>query len=99
MIKKIFILPVKMYQWFISPLLGQNCRHEPTCSQYTIDAIREWGVMKGIYLGGKRLSKCHPWGTQGYDPVPKNKCLILKTNNKKKRSKPSVHSEFEKNNS
>lgn len=72
MIKKIFILPIKLYQWFISPMLGQNCRHTPTCSQYTIEAINEWGVLKGIYLGAKRLSKCHPWGTSGYDPVPKN---------------------------
>jgi putative membrane protein insertion efficiency factor len=71
MIKKIFILPIKVYQWFISPLLGQNCRHEPTCSQYAIEAIKEWGVFKGIFLGAKRLSKCHPWGTHGYDPVPK----------------------------
>ncbi len=71
MIKKIFILPIKLYQWFISPLLGQNCRHEPTCSQYAIEAIREWGVLKGVFLGVKRLSKCHPWGTHGYDPVPK----------------------------
>lgn len=71
MIKKIFILPIKLYQWFISPLLGQNCRHEPTCSQYAIEAIKEWGVLKGVFLGAKRLSKCHPWGTHGYDPVPK----------------------------
>ncbi len=72
MIKKLFILPIKCYQWFISPLLGQNCRHQPTCSQYTIEAIQEWGVIKGVTLGAKRLSKCHPWGTQGHDPVPKN---------------------------
>ncbi len=71
MIKKIFILPIKLYQWFISPLIGQNCRHEPTCSSYTIEAIKEWGVLKGVFLGAKRLSKCHPWGTFGYDPVPK----------------------------
>jgi len=65
------MLPIKIYQWFISPMLGQNCRHSPTCSQYTIEAINEWGAAKGIYLGMKRLSKCHPWGTHGYDPVPK----------------------------
>ena len=71
MIKNIFILPIKLYQWVISPLLGQNCRHEPTCSHYTIEAITEWGVLKGVFLGAKRLSKCHPWGTYGHDPVPK----------------------------
>ena len=56
----------------ISPLLGQNCRHEPTCSNYAIQAIKEWGVIKGIWLGIKRISKCHPWGTFGPDAVPKN---------------------------
>ena len=73
MLKKVFILPIKVYQWLISPLLGQNCRHEPTCSNYAIEAIREWGVIRGIWLGIKRISKCHPWGTFGYDPVPLKK--------------------------
>lgn len=50
MYKKIFILPIKIYQWSISPMLGQNCRHTPTCSQYTIEAIQEWGVLKGVFL-------------------------------------------------
>jgi uncharacterized protein len=71
MLKKIFILPIRFYQLAISPLLGKNCRHSPTCSQYTIEAIQEWGVFKGVWLGIKRISRCHPWGTFGYDPVPK----------------------------
>ncbi len=71
MIKKPFIFLVKIYQWFISPILPNSCRHSPTCSQYMIEAINEWGVIKGLYLGTKRLAKCHPWGTHGYDPVPK----------------------------
>lgn len=70
-IKYLYILPIKIYQWTISPLLGQNCRHQPTCSNYTIEAIQEWGIIKGTWLGIKRLVKCHPWGTFGYDPVPK----------------------------
>lgn len=69
--KKLLIFIIRVYQYGISPMLGQNCRHTPTCSQYTIEAIREWGVFKGLILGTKRLSKCHPWGTSGYDPVPK----------------------------
>ena len=68
---KIFIFPIRLYQWFISPLLGKNCRHIPSCSNYTIQAIEEWGIFKGILLGIKRISKCHPWGTHGLDPVPK----------------------------
>ena len=73
MLKYILILPIKIYQLFISPLLGPKCRHEPSCSNYSIKAIEEWGVLKGLYYAVKRISKCHPWGTFGYDPVPKNK--------------------------
>ncbi|UII26646.1 membrane protein insertion efficiency factor YidD [Fulvivirga maritima] len=71
LLKILFIIPVRFYQLAISPLLGQNCRHTPTCSQYTIEAIKEWGPFKGTWLGMKRISRCHPWGTSGYDPVPK----------------------------
>ena len=74
----IFVLPIKLYQWLISPLLGQNCRHEPTCSHYAVEAIKVWGPFKGIWLGIKRISKCHPWGTFGYDPVPEKKNKIKK---------------------
>ena len=69
----IFILPIRFYQYTISPLLPQSCRHVPTCSSYTIEAIKIHGVFKGLWMGIKRLSKCHPWGTHGYDPVPPKK--------------------------
>ncbi|HEY5691299.1 MAG TPA: membrane protein insertion efficiency factor YidD [Cyclobacteriaceae bacterium] len=69
--KKIFIFPVRFYQVSISPLLGAHCRHTPTCSHYMIEAIEEWGALKGFWLGLKRIGRCHPWGTSGYDPVPK----------------------------
>lgn len=68
--QNIFILPIRAYQIVLSPLLGKNCRFKPTCSQYMIDAIRIWGPFKGIFLGLKRISKCHPWGPHGHDPVP-----------------------------
>lgn len=68
--KYLFIGMVKLYQITLSPLLPMNCRHSPTCSQYTIEAIQIWGPFKGIWLGMKRLSKCHPWGSHGIDPVP-----------------------------
>lgn len=64
---------VKFYQMAISPYLGSSCRHSPTCSHYMIDAIREWGTARGLWLGVKRILKCHPWGTSGYDPVPSKK--------------------------
>lgn len=70
-LKKIFILPIRAYQTLLSPMLGQNCRFAPTCSAYMIQAINEWGVIKGIYLGTRRLMKCHPWGPHGHDPIPK----------------------------
>ena len=70
LLKKIFIFPVKIYQWVLSPLLGSNCRYQPTCSHYMIEAIEEWGVFKGLALGFKRIGRCHPWGSHGYDPVP-----------------------------
>lgn len=70
--RKIFILPIRFYQIFISPILGPKCRFEPTCSYYAVEAIEEWGVLKGLWLGVKRIFKCHPWGPFGPDPVPGN---------------------------
>jgi len=56
----------------ISPLFPPNCRYEPSCSNYMIEAIEEWGPIKGAWLGMKRIFSCHPWGSHGHDPVPKN---------------------------
>ena len=74
--KTISIALIRFYQGAISPYLGQRCRYMPTCSAYTIEAIEEWGVLKGSWLGIKRISRCHPFGGHGYDPVPKknNEC-------------------------
>jgi putative membrane protein insertion efficiency factor len=74
MMKNILILLVKAYQLTISPLLGSNCRFYPSCSHYMIEAIEKKGAIKGLYLGIKRLSKCHPWGSSGIDPVPPCTC-------------------------
>ena len=71
LLKKIFILPIRFYQLAISPMLGPKCRFQPTCSHYMVEAIMEWGVIRGIWMGLKRISKCHPWGPHGHDPVPK----------------------------
>ena len=64
------IVIIKFYQFFISPILGQNCRYLPTCSEYSIQSIKKFGIFKGTFLSLKRISKCHPWGNHGYDPVP-----------------------------
>tara|TARA_B100002052_G_C15446240_1_gene403600 strand:+ start:322 stop:543 length:222 start_codon:yes stop_codon:yes gene_type:complete len=66
----IFIIPIKLYQILLSPLLGQSCRYHPTCSQYAVEAIEKYGPIKGIWLGIKRIARCHPWGGSGNDPVP-----------------------------
>jgi hypothetical protein len=70
-INSIFIFPVKIYQWIISPIFPASCRYTPTCSNYMIEAIKEWGPLKGGWMGIKRISSCHPWGGSGDDPVPK----------------------------
>ena len=72
---KLLIIPIRIYQIVLSPLLGQNCGHFPTCSSYAIEAINEWGVFKGTWLASKRIFRCNPWwwGTNGEDPVPVNK--------------------------
>ena len=77
MIKKIlvfpFILLVRFYQIVISPLLPSACRFSPTCSHYTIEALKTHGLFYGGYLSAKRILSCHPWGRSGYDPVPEKK--------------------------
>lgn len=65
-----FIFLVKLYQYLISPLLPKSCRFKPTCSSYAIEALQVHGLWKGIGLTARRISKCHPWGETGYDPVP-----------------------------
>lgn len=74
----LLIFPIRLYQIFLSPLLGKNCRYTPTCSHYSIDAIREWGPIKGSWLAIKRIVSCNPWGGSGYDPVPKREKNIEK---------------------
>jgi putative membrane protein insertion efficiency factor len=65
-----FILLIKIYQLFISPLFPSSCRYTPTCSHYTAEALKKYGLFKGGWLGIKRILRCHPWGGSGYDPVP-----------------------------
>jgi hypothetical protein len=65
-----FIGVVKLYQAVISPLMPQTCRHLPTCSEYTIEALRVFGPFKGTYVSIKRIISCRPGGSHGYDPLP-----------------------------
>ncbi len=74
MIKKILIAPfifiVRVYQTLISPLLPSTCRYQPTCSHYTVEALKKHGLWRGGKLAIKRIFSCHPWGGSGFDPVP-----------------------------
>lgn len=68
--KTILIFIVRAYQVALSPYLPNSCRYTPTCSHYMIQAVQKHGVLKGGWLGLKRIASCHPWGGHGYDPVP-----------------------------
>jgi hypothetical protein len=65
-----FILVIKLYQLIISPLFPPSCRYIPTCSNYSLEALKKYGLIKGGWLSLKRILSCHPWGGSGYDPVP-----------------------------
>ena len=76
MIIKILIKLIKGYKFIVSPLLGQSCRYLPTCSEYSIEALNTYGLIKGLYISFKRVLSCHPikflGGGEGFDPVKKN---------------------------
>jgi putative membrane protein insertion efficiency factor len=77
LLKKILIAPfiflIRIYQVMISPYTPSACRFEPTCSHYTVGALKKHGLWHGTILAIKRISSCHPWGKSGYDPVPEKK--------------------------
>lgn len=68
--QRIVLSIIRFYQRFLSPLLGSNCRFYPTCSHYTYEAIAKYGVLKGGWMGLRRIGRCHPWNAGGFDPVP-----------------------------
>ena len=74
MINKIVTFPlvllIRGYQLIVSPILGSNCRFMPTCSEYALESLKAYGLIKGTFLTIKRIGKCHPWGSHGYAPIP-----------------------------
>ena len=74
---KILIYPlifiIKIYQFILSPLIGKNCRYLPTCSEYAIESLELHGLLRGSFFAIRRISKCHPFGGHGFDPIPKRK--------------------------
>ncbi|MBR4440321.1 MAG: membrane protein insertion efficiency factor YidD [Bacteroidales bacterium] len=69
-IRKIYLFPVYLYRWCISPWLPDMCRHTPTCSKYCLQAVEYHGIIRGSILTAWRILRCNPWGTHGFDPVP-----------------------------
>ena len=67
----ILIKLIKAYRFLVSPIIGNNCRYLPTCSEYSIDALKKLGLFKGIFFSAKRILSCHPWSKGGFDPVKK----------------------------
>jgi putative membrane protein insertion efficiency factor len=70
MLKTVLVVLIRGYKRCLSPLLPPACRYLPTCSDYAVEAIHTHGAWRGLWLGSKRLCRCHPWGGSGWDPVP-----------------------------
>jgi hypothetical protein len=68
-VKRVVLAPVHAYRRWLSPLLPRRCKYEPTCSQYAVDAVEQFGVVRGVILATWRLLRCNPWSHGGYDPV------------------------------
>jgi putative membrane protein insertion efficiency factor len=68
--RRFIAVAIRAYQLTLSPLLGSRCRFYPSCSQYTLEAVLRFGVLRGSWLGVRRLARCHPWHEGGFDPVP-----------------------------
>ena len=84
MLRFVVLKIIRFYQIFLSPFLGKSCRFNPSCSDYSTEAIQKYGLRVGGWLAIKRIGKCHPWGKSGYDPVPEKK---ERNNDCKKTSK------------
>jgi putative membrane protein insertion efficiency factor len=76
-IRAIAIAPIVLYQRFVSPAIPRRCKYEPTCSHYAVDAVREFGILRGVVLAGWRLLRCNPWSYGGYDPVEAQRVFTI----------------------
>jgi uncharacterized protein len=72
-LRRLAVLPIRLYQWTLSPLLPMSCRFAPSCSEYAAEALLAHGLFRGGWLALRRLLRCHPWGGHGHDPVPQPK--------------------------
>ncbi|MDQ1627876.1 MAG: uncharacterized protein QOI54_1620 [Actinomycetota bacterium] len=79
MIGRLLVLPIRVYQLLVSPLLGPRCRFYPSCSAYAVEALTRHGGGRGTYLAVRRLLRCHPWNPGGVDPVPPSRAATVST--------------------
>ena len=68
-VRKVLVAPIKLWQRFISPAFGQRCKYYPSCSEYAVQSIERFGILRGLVLAGWRLLRCNPWSHGGFDPV------------------------------
>ena len=72
-VRKLVVLPIRLYQRLFSPLMGQRCKYYPSCSEYAAQAILDYGILRGLVLAGWRLLRCNPWSHGGFDPVERQR--------------------------
>jgi putative membrane protein insertion efficiency factor len=75
----LFVLPIRAYQRLISPFIGQHCKYYPSCSEYAVQAVQRFGILRGLVLAGWRLLRCNPWSSGGYDPVEEQRLFTAPT--------------------
>ena len=75
----LFVLPIRAYQRLISPFMGQHCKYYPSCSEYAVQAVQRFGILRGLVLAGWRLLRCNPWSSGGYDPVEEQRVFTVPT--------------------
>jgi putative membrane protein insertion efficiency factor len=75
----LFVLPIRVYQRLVSPFIGQHCKYYPSCSEYAVQAVQRFGILRGIVLAGWRLLRCNPWSSGGYDPVEEQRLFAAPT--------------------
>jgi uncharacterized protein len=90
--RAVAVLPIRLYQWVISPMLGQRCKYYPSCSEYAVQAIGRFGILRGLVLAGWRLLRCNPWSHGGLDPV-ENQRLFKPTAEPKPTADPKRSAE------
>ncbi len=78
-LRRLAVTPIRLYQLFISPMVGQRCKYYPSCSEYAVQAIRRFGILRGLVLAAWRLLRCNPWSHGGFDPVEDQRLFTPKT--------------------